>query len=71
MNVEFFSAKNLATMSGETVAVWRKRILHRQITFTKFGRNVRVSREAYERFITERTVNAHSQNPRGGAKHDR
>jgi hypothetical protein len=68
MDLEFFSAKNLAAMSGETVAVWRKRILHRQITFTKFGRNVRVSREAYERFIEERTIPAQAKDARRGAK---
>jgi hypothetical protein len=50
------------------VAVWRKRILHRQITFTKFGRNVRVSREAYERFIEERTIPAQAKDARRGAK---
>ena len=56
MEKTFLTIVELAGETGESVAVWRKRILRREISYTKFGRNVRVSRDTLARFISERTV---------------
>ena len=52
----FLTLQQLAERSNESLAVWRKRIFFRQIAFTKFGRNVRVAEEDFQRFAKERTV---------------
>jgi len=52
----YYSVPELAEITHESVAVWRKRILFRQIAYTKCGKNVRVSREELERWLTSRTV---------------
>jgi len=48
----------LAKLSNESLAVWRKRVSRRQIPFVKCGRNVRVRREDYQSWIQRRTVPA-------------
>ena len=56
MSDSMLSVAQLAAESNESVAVWRKRIQRRQIAFVKLGRNIRVRREDYVRFIALRVV---------------
>jgi hypothetical protein len=58
----FLDVNELAKESGESVAVWRKRIFFRQIPYVKFGRNVRVKRENFEAFAAKREIPALSSN---------
>jgi len=55
---EFFSIPELATITDESPAVWRKRILKKNIGFTKCGRNVRVSRLELLQWLADRTFPA-------------
>jgi hypothetical protein len=55
-NVRFLSVNDLAQETGESVGVWRKRILLKLIPFFRFGRNVRVQREDFEAFCASRLV---------------
>lgn len=57
---QFFSLEELAELSDESLGVWRKRILHRKIAYSKFGRNVRVALEDFEAFVRARRVPARS-----------
>jgi hypothetical protein len=52
----FYSVPELAEITNESVAVWRKRILFRHIGYIKCGKNVRVSRHELESWINSRTV---------------
>ena len=52
---------SLAEETGESIAVWRKRIFRGEIEFVKCGRNVRVSRAALDAWLAERTVPARGQ----------
>jgi hypothetical protein len=52
----YYSVPELAEITHESIAVWRKRILHRLIAYTKCGKNVRVSSEELERWLGSRTV---------------
>jgi excisionase family DNA binding protein len=52
----FLSVSQLAEATGESTAVWRKRILHRLIPFVRLGRNVRVRREDFDDFCAARLV---------------
>jgi hypothetical protein len=56
MQNNLLSVIQLASESGESVAVWRKRILRRQIPFVKLGRNVRVTRRSFDEFVADRVV---------------
>jgi hypothetical protein len=56
MSDGMLSVPQLAAESNESTAVWRKRIQRRQIAFVKLGRNIRVRREDYARFIALRVV---------------
>jgi hypothetical protein len=51
-----YSVPQLAEITSESQAVWRKRILFRQIAYRKFGRNVRVSGPELERWLESRMV---------------
>jgi len=52
------SVEDLAAATNESVAVWRKRILHREIDYFKCGRNVRVKRGDLEQWLQARMVGA-------------
>ena len=51
-----YSLPQLAEITAESVAVWRKRVLLRKITFIKCGKNVRVPKTELERWLASRTV---------------
>jgi excisionase family DNA binding protein len=53
-----YSLSTCAAITGESLAVWRKRIFYRQIPFVKAGRNVRVRREDFDEWIRQRIVPA-------------
>ena len=53
---EFLAVFDLQELSGESEATWRKRLSRREIPFTKFGANVRVRREDFERWVEGRTI---------------
>jgi hypothetical protein len=59
-NVErkFLTVEDLARESGESSAVWRKRLYLRQLPHLKFGRNVRVARQDFDAFCAARVVPA-------------
>lgn len=50
------SVAQLARLTNESEAVWRKRILFRQIPYMKCGRNVRVSNAEFKRWLESRMV---------------
>jgi len=52
------SLADAAQLTGESLAVWRKRILHRQIDFVKCGRNVRLHPAALKGWLDRRIVPA-------------
>jgi len=47
----FFSLQELETLTGRKVATWRRDILERKIPYVKFGRLVRIPKEAIEDLI--------------------
>jgi hypothetical protein len=47
-----------AAITGESLAVWRKRVFYRQIPVVKCGRNVRVRSGDLDRWIQQRVVPA-------------
>jgi hypothetical protein len=51
-----YSVPQLARITTESEAVWRKRILFKQVEYVKCGRNVRVSDTEFQRWLTARTV---------------
>ncbi len=55
---QFLTVHQLAALTRESEAAWRKRILHRQIQFIKVGRNVRIRAMDFERWIEQRVVPA-------------
>ena len=57
----YLSVLDLARETGESIAVWRKRILQKSIAFTKLGRNVRVKRQDFEAFCAQRRVPAEAE----------
>jgi hypothetical protein len=61
---EHYSIPELAQMTGESEAAWRRRIRLRQITYVKCGSNVRVSHSDFRHWLELRTVVA-EQGPRG------
>jgi hypothetical protein len=54
--MEHYSVPQLAKITNESLAAWRKRILLKQIAYIKCGRNVRVSRSALQNWLAARTV---------------
>ena len=54
----YHSIAELAQITNESVAVWRKRIFFRQIAYTKCGKNVRVSHQTLQDWLRARTVQA-------------
>lgn len=60
----FLRVPELAAETGESQAVWRKRILKRHIEYLKLGGNVRVSREALDAWLLARLVPAAPQRHR-------
>jgi excisionase family DNA binding protein len=58
LEIQFLTVPELAKLSRESEAAWRKRVFFRQIPFVKVGRNVRVRREDFERWIQRRVVPA-------------
>jgi excisionase family DNA binding protein len=57
----FLSVRELAQETGESVAVWRKRVFKRLIPFVRLGRNVRVKRQDFENFCESGRVAARQQ----------
>ena len=53
---QFLTVPDLAKLTRESEAAWRKRIFFRQIPFVKCGRSVRVRVEDYQLWIRARTV---------------
>ena len=53
----------LAELSNESLAVWRKRIHRREINYVKYGRNVRVPESDYRAGVQARIVHAVSVAP--------
>jgi excisionase family DNA binding protein len=51
----------MARETGESQSVYRKRIFRRELPVIKLGRNVRVRREDFERWIEHRMVPAHGR----------
>ena len=52
------SLAEAARLTGESLAVWRKRVLHRQIDYVKCGRNVRIHPAALKEWLTRRMMPA-------------
>ena len=61
LNRPFLTVPELAQQTGESEAVWRKRVANRLIPFVKCGRNVRIRLADFEEFCRERTVPAIKQ----------
>jgi excisionase family DNA binding protein len=53
---ECYSISDLAEITNESDAVWRKRIFRREIAYLKLGRNVRVHRQELDSFLSTRQV---------------
>lgn len=49
-----YSKREAASITGESVRTWSRRIKSGEIMAYRLGRNVRISREDLERFIAER-----------------
>ena len=52
----FYTVFELQELSGESEATWRKRLSRREIPFIKFGANVRIRKEDFERWVEARTI---------------
>ena len=55
---EYLSIPQVALVTNEKPATWRKRVFLRQVEFVKCGRNVRIRRSILERWLNARTVPA-------------
>lgn len=64
---EFYSIPDLAAITNESEAVWRKRILFKSIGYTKCGKNVRVSHRELQTWLASRTIVAKANGGRGDA----
>jgi excisionase family DNA binding protein len=64
----FYNVEELAKITSETPAAWRKRIFKKQIGYVKFGKNVRVSRAEFERWVEAGTVAAVPEEPKVGRR---
>ena len=51
----FLTVEDLASITRESVAVWRKRLFRQEIPFAKLGRNIRILRSDLALWITART----------------
>lgn len=51
-----YTVPQLAAITEESEAVWRKRILYREIAYVKCGSNVRVSQTELQRWLRARTI---------------
>jgi hypothetical protein len=56
LNAPLYSLRQLAEITNESVAAWRKRILLKQISYIKCGRNVRVSKATLLLWLSRRIV---------------
>lgn len=54
----YLTVADLAVATAESEAVWRKRIMRREIPFAKCGRNVRVRCEDLKSWLRVRSVPA-------------
>ena len=54
--MDLLTVNDLAEITKESVAVWRKRIFHRQIPFVKLGTNVRVRRVDLDEWLKNRLI---------------
>lgn len=52
----FYTVPELAGITRESAAMWRKRIYRRELDYVKNGRNVRVPESALNAWISSRTV---------------
>lgn len=62
----FLNVHDVAFLTGESVSVWRKRLLFRKIPYIKAGRNVRIDRDDLQAWLESRKVPAYFV--QGGAK---
>jgi hypothetical protein len=53
---KYHAIPELAKITGESIAVWRKRVYRREIESVRCGRNVRVSGAALQSWLQARTV---------------
>jgi hypothetical protein len=60
MSEKLLNLEQLAELSSESLAVWRKRIYRREVPYLKLGRNVRVRHEDYAAWLAARLVPAES-----------
>jgi hypothetical protein len=67
---QFLTVPDLAKLTRESEAAWRKRIFFRQIPFVKCGRSVRVRGEDYQAWIRARTVTARNEAAARGVRKD-
>jgi len=63
----FYSVEQLAKLTGESVAVWRKRLARRELPWFKLGANVRVRESDFQEWLQSRMV---ATKPNGSASHD-
>jgi len=54
--MNLLTVEQLAETTSESVAVWRKRIFLKEITYVKCGGNVRVEEEVLEQWVDARRV---------------
>jgi len=53
---QFYTVRDLQDLTGEAEPTWRKRLARREIPFSKFGSNVRIRREDFERWVDARRI---------------
>ena len=70
MNKAFYSVAELAGMTRESVAVWRKRLFRRELPFYKFGANTRVRDSDFRDWFQGRMVSGKEQGETEGGKRD-
>lgn len=56
MNIQLLTIAELAQITNESVATWRKRIFLKRISYVKCGRNVRVPASELDQWLRARTV---------------
>jgi hypothetical protein len=56
LSAPLYSLRQLAAITNESVAAWRKRILLMQIAYIKCGQNVRVSKATLLLWLSRRIV---------------
>ena len=65
MEGKFLSVAELAELTGESVAVWRKRLARRELPWFKLGANVRVRETDCKKWLQGRMVDRAGEANRG------